>query len=145
MELKDLKELINKLRGIGAAKVVAEYDGSGDSGEVNEVSARDAAGKEVKLDEDIRKAIDDAACAFLDEYGIDWYNNEGGCGKYILDTMAATQRLEHSERVTTTEDSCYDSDPIDMDDEKDVAEEMAVCTCPDLLKGHHPGCPYIRK
>jgi hypothetical protein len=142
----ELKELIKKLRDLGVSEATADYDGGGDSGEVNGVGAKDAKGKDVELPEDIPEPLRNAATKYLDSNGIDWYNNSGGYGTYTLDIEKGKQKLDHSERVESTEESSHeeDIDVLDMMEDADVAEEMAVCTCPSLISGHHAGCPYVK-
>ena len=145
------KELLQKLDGLGVTNVDVEYDGSGDSGSVESVTATGrglGATAEITLPEELRQACDDAAVECLEEKGIDWYNNDGGFGHFYIDVVAKTCKLEHEERVNETNSDYYDDEPL-VDDEQDevktapVAPPVAECTCLSLLHGHHHNCPYI--
>ncbi len=143
-------ELLRRLKELGVITTTAHYDGYGDSGSVESVEARDKDSKEVKLPEDVRKAIEEAAECYLSNHGIDWYNNEGGFGDYILDVAARTQKLEHSERISDTEYSEHE-DELDLTEGGEapevgaVEESTPVCACPTLINGHHAGCPFAAK
>ena len=140
------KELLKQLRDMGAKEAIANYDGSGDSGTVESVSATDAKNDEVKLPEDVEKAIAEAAEKHLEEHGIDWYNNDGGFGEFIIDVDKGTRTLKHNTRISDTEYEEHDDEmPKDEEAPEQVAEEMAVCTCETLIHGHHKGCPFIKK
>ena len=58
------------------------------------MEARDKDNKEVKLSNNLSKAIEEAAEHCLEEHGIDWYNNDGGFGDYIFNVAAGTQKQE---------------------------------------------------
>ncbi|MCZ7645937.1 MAG: hypothetical protein M5U26_11745 [Planctomycetota bacterium] len=138
------RELVEKLKALGVLYAVAHYDGYGDSGTVESVEARDMSGTEVKLPDDLRKAVEEAAERYLEDKGIDWYNNEGGYGDYTLDVSTARQRLDHNERISDVE-SFEHEDALDLDEEEPPAASAApVCTCPTLINGHHPGCPFVK-
>lgn len=76
------------------AAVVCEFEGSGDSGQINDVLGltelnpdciEDYYGKppcepaKAEL-EAMFSVFDDAACHVLERQGVDWYNNDGGFG-----------------------------------------------------------------
>jgi hypothetical protein len=139
-----LKEAIEQLKAAGARLVEAEYDGSGDEGCVETVTAFGSENKEVSITKDVEAAVSEAAEAYLEKHGINWYDGSGGFGKYTLWPSTGKQKLEHNTRVDDTE---YDEFEDDQETEEEGAKDSdtpqaRVCTCPDLLSGHHKGCPY---
>ena len=79
--------LIGKLKDHGVAKVIANFDGQGDSGEVYDIEFYDI----------YENHIDYNTCATLEDfiydkieqlvgsYGGDWVNNDGGYGQLNID------------------------------------------------------------
>jgi hypothetical protein len=122
--------LTHVLKKLGAVRVVITYDGAGDSGQIDSVELEDKDGKSIQIPEDMMvevisysgtytpqgfeeksevcnvklvDALDGFCCDHLQDNGIDWYNNDGGFGKQIIDVEKATAKLEHNMRVTSTE------------------------------------------
>lgn len=140
-------ELLRRLREIGVTVATAHYDGYGDSGAVDDVAATDRNDKKVKLPDDLTEAVREAAETYLERECINWYDNEGGFGDYLLDVEVGMQRLEHNTRISDTEYAEFESN---LEVEKDGGKEResgaepsaAVCTCPTLINGHHAGCRF---
>ncbi len=82
----ELQELFEKLNKINVTKIVAEFSGSGDSGEINSIKYNDG-----ELDVEVG-GVDKAIDTILEEYGWDWYNNEGGYGSVTL--LPKTGKIE---------------------------------------------------
>jgi len=92
------------------ACVTAEYDGEGDQGQVNTISAYDADNKEVPLDgmtvtmpaddkpTPLQEAIDDFAWAVLDAYHAGFENNDGGYGTLTISAHNDSVVLQHNDR-----------------------------------------------
>lgn len=138
--------LLKRLRDLGVATATAHYEGYGDSGEIEDPAAKDATGKEVALPAEMAEAVKDAAYEYLEQSHGGWEINEGSFGDFSIDVASGRQRLEHNERFESTE---YSEVEGDLEDDEAPVEEgaqagasEAVCTCPSLLHGHHPGCPY---
>ena len=112
-------------------KVAVEYDGSGDSGSINEVefskngevitllgvtvevwekvsnysSANNTyATTFISSEREISEAFERLAENVLDRRGIDWYNNDGGFGNITFSVNENTVSLDHSQRVSSTEE-----------------------------------------
>lgn len=149
------KELLEQLEKLGVTEVHAAYDGSGDSGGVEDITALDAKAGEVRLGHDLNEAIRDEAHDYLNTMHGGWEINEGSFGTFKLDVINKKRKLEHNERIESTEYSEDEEDFEDDDNGETAADaddnptviltakaEEAVCTCPSLLNGHHAGCPY---
>ena len=103
-------------------RVVIRYDGGGDEGQINEVTAEAADGAPVDLPEvacerfrtgyDGRVSIDVNSLAnALEEIGYEalgvyysgWENGDGAFGSVRVDLATRTAALEHNAYVTTSE------------------------------------------
>lgn len=110
------------LAAVGAVRVVIRYDGGGDEGQINEVTAEAADGAPVDLPEvacerfrtgyDGRVSIDVNSLAnALEEIGYEalgayysgWENGDGAFGSVTVDLATRTAALEHNAYVTTSE------------------------------------------
>ena len=82
----EMLPIMGKLRDHSVYKVVSNFDGQGDSGEVYETLFYDKDGNEIDIDmhnqlEDfVYDKIEDA----VNSYGGDWVNNDGGYGTLEL-------------------------------------------------------------
>lgn len=100
MNAKQLKAKYN-LAGV----VTIEYDGSGDSGYINDVS--------IEPERDISEARDDLetlAYELLSEKYGGWEINEGSCGTITIDFATNKVRIEHNERVESWDSSESEED-----------------------------------
>lgn len=93
-----LKEQIETLRRFftgypTVAAIICDFAGSGDSGQIDEVSAVKSydpedgsigAPVEAALIETDREAAREIAYAALEKQGVDWYNNDGGQGEVAI-------------------------------------------------------------
>lgn len=114
--------LFGALAAAEIVTVVVEFDGYGDSGQIESVDARDAHGDvalpdaEVELafpDGDgtgatrrklpIREAIEELAYALLEETHGGWENNDGAYGEFTFDVAEQTISLDHNSRYTAVE------------------------------------------
>jgi hypothetical protein len=101
----------------GVHKVTVEYDGSGDSGQIENVEAWNAGDQRIPFPSDTRiqlgsgnpdhpltelnleAAVETLAWDYLEiHYG--WENNDGAFGTFVFDVPARTVTLEHNERYT---------------------------------------------
>lgn len=83
---EEFKAVLKGIRDRGATTIVAEFDGCGDSGTVEDPVAMDNERHTIDLTpEEIEKIVG------IVEFNIsgDWYNGDGGCGEatFYLDTM----------------------------------------------------------
>ncbi len=115
--------LLNTLGEQGIAKVMVRFDGSGDSGQIEEVTALDEQGVErpipetaVELQkigygddapqavtEPLGEAIDSLAYTLLQSSHSGWENNEGAYGDFTFDVAAGLITLDYNERYETSE------------------------------------------
>ena len=112
--LRDAKAPILKaLASLGVAKVVIAYDGEGDSGQVNDITATTDKDAEVSLDAPylettLHEALDDLAWDCLTAYHVGFENNEGGEGDITINVADGVITIDHNDRIvqlsnTTTE------------------------------------------
>lgn len=106
----------------GITKVSIEFDGAGDSGQIEDILAWNATfSGSVPIPADcklqlaypgnppreatLRDAIETLAYDYLDETYRGWENNDGAFGTFVFDVPARTVTLQHNERyidVTTS-------------------------------------------
>jgi hypothetical protein len=119
-----LQSLFKDLREAGVAIVTVEYDGSGDSGDVQDVTLEDAKGNKmgVDFDERCRSATYEA----LECRHGGWEINEGSFGNVVFDIRNGKVRFEHNERVmeATLHESEDYVDAGDEDKAKKLLDEM---------------------
>lgn len=115
--------LFDALHGAGITLVVVEFDGSGDSGQIERITAHTGdtltdlpegqielarvqwGGSEIERDaRSIRDAIEQLAYDCLEEAHDGWENNEGAYGEFTFDVAAGTITLDFNQRV---EDSIF--------------------------------------
>jgi hypothetical protein len=96
MNAKQIKAKYN-LAGV----VSISYDGSGDSGYLEEATIE----PERDLSEDAIKALDTLAEGILESRHGGWEINEGSCGTIKIDFDKNTIEIEHNERIEQYETS----------------------------------------
>ena len=95
-------DLIPELLGAGVANVEVAYSGYGDSGAVDDIQYRDAAGEAVDRSTVAQTTqLEEALCEFL-PYGYE--NNDGGQGTLTLDVQTGHITLAHQENYTESRD-----------------------------------------
>lgn len=129
--MENLRRVLPVLRAQGVRQVTVSFDGSGDSGSIDEVSYGDArvdgsaltveievanrvlnGGRWVTVrrleQRNLDTAIEELTSDYLDETNVDWYNNDGGFGELTINVEEGTVALEVHVRFTetTTEYSC---------------------------------------
>jgi hypothetical protein len=104
------------LAAAGIDHVMVEYDGSGDSGQIECITAWDANDQKIPLlpqpklqlatddpdqpiERSLESAIEDLAWDYLEIY-YGWENNDGACGTFVFDVPKRTITLDHNERFT---------------------------------------------
>jgi hypothetical protein len=83
-------ELIAQLRALGISEVTAEYEGYGDSGNVEDVI--------VQLLEPLITAVGDFAWSLAYHHHPGFENNEGGYGTLTWDITGDSITLDHADR-----------------------------------------------
>ncbi len=114
--------LFDALAAARITSVVVQFDGSGDSGQIEdiEVKAGDQPAElpagEIELayvapdsieperrSLTIRNAVESLVYDFLEETHSGWENNEGAYGEFIFDVAERTITLDYNERVESSE------------------------------------------
>jgi hypothetical protein len=98
------RELAPKLFLNCVAKVHVEYDGEGDSGDIQHIAYIDINDNDVPhaLSEDDEERLKSAIWPFVPS---GFENNEGGFGNIYIDLKNNSVLCEHSERIIETNDS----------------------------------------
>jgi len=111
------------LAGAGVATVTVSFDGYGDSGQIENIEAHDAANTSVPLPDQtisivvivwgqsapesrpmtLTEAIEHLVYDALSETHGGWELNEGAYGEFIFDVSTQEIRLDYNERMTVTE------------------------------------------
>lgn len=114
--------LFDALAAAAIVTVAVNFDGYGDSGQIESVDARDAHGEvalpeaEIELasptfdgsDVDRRTlplatAIEELAYDLLEETHAGWENNDGAYGEFVFDVAERAITLEHNSRYTAVD------------------------------------------
>jgi Family of unknown function (DUF6878) len=107
--------LIAALTSIGVAHVEIEYDGEGDSGQINSILGANDRGETVDLRkphpvsigqgdrqshyDSLEEFIEDFAWDLLGQYHDGFENNDGGFGRVTIEVADARITLDHNDRV----------------------------------------------
>jgi hypothetical protein len=98
---RELPEVARQLKGIGVASVEVNYDGCGDSGQIEGIVFYDADGEEVNLTGQLTITVEHMTQLFYDlletRHG-GWENNEGACGEFAWNVVTDTLQHAHAER-----------------------------------------------
>lgn len=120
--------LFDALAAAGIDNVIVCFDGCGDSGQIESVTAYAADGaesalppttigmREVSLDgptiaaeqRSVREAVEIMAYAFLEETHDGWENNDGAYGEFIFRVAERAINLDYNERYTATNFSAHE-------------------------------------
>jgi len=113
----NIKVLFASLAEKGIVKIAIGFDGSGDSGAIEDnisyyVENDDS---ELILSEDISSQVDDQLIELgyhiLDRYyDYDWYNNEGGYGTINIDIKDQNWDIEGFQRISDVEEVSGEGD-----------------------------------
>jgi hypothetical protein len=112
--------VLEALQAAGIQRVLVTFDGSGDSGQIESVEARDPQGAEVQIAEvevpmksvyfehrqittaqqtkSLPEAIEELCYNILGDLHGGWEDNEGAFGEFTIDVAARTIALEYNER-----------------------------------------------
>jgi hypothetical protein len=94
-------ELVTQLRKLGIETVTADYDGSGDSGQIEEPEFGSR-----KVPGELATAVQDLFYNLLEEHYGGWEISGGSFGQFVLDVTTDSIKLEHNicvEEVETEE------------------------------------------
>lgn len=101
--------VIIKLKDIGVTYIESEYNGSGDSGQIDSIIYwTKGDGEQIKdIPNELHQVIENSFYKSLEDT-MDWYNNEGGYGVIMFDLNDMTFKIDQHIRITNTE--YYDFD-----------------------------------
>ena len=97
----ELLPIIGRLRDHGVARVVASFDGGGDSGEVYDTEFFDIDDECIDykkcagLEDYIYSLVEDC----VNDYGGDWVNNDGGYGQVTIDVKDKSVDADYNQRT----------------------------------------------
>jgi hypothetical protein len=103
---KLLPDAARQLKGAGVVRVDIEYDGSGDSGQIESLAYFDREGKEIDPAAMISITEDALMDLFYDLSQVrhpGWENGEGACGDFHWDLTADTLQHTHHHRFVDSE------------------------------------------
>jgi hypothetical protein len=109
--------IFSALAAAGIDHVTVEYDGSGDSGQIDCITAWDPNDQKIPLllepklllatedpdqpiERNLESAVEDLAWNYLESLYDGWENNDGACGTFVFDVPKRTITLDHNERFT---------------------------------------------
>lgn len=115
--------LFEALAQVGITTVLVQFDGYGDSGQIEDISAHAGPDTAVNLPAcdveiarveygsleivretfTVKEAIERLAYDFLEETHGGWENNEGAYGDFLFDVAERTITLNYNERIETSE------------------------------------------
>lgn len=87
--------LLQKMYDLQIPVIKVNFNGSGDSGSIDEiyvVSSPDAnvwEGEDLaNISKELKDDIESYCYKYLEGTGVDWYNNEGGQGEFVFDALS---------------------------------------------------------
>lgn len=127
---EEKQTLLTQLNLLGAKQVYVFFQGGGDDGQIEDVYYIDVHGDRKDIPSDmiswttmtygsqqpdtrqtkLYDVLEDLCSRALDSTGLDWYNNEGGQGNFIIDFTESPPKIELQVGINTmsTEDYSYD-------------------------------------
>jgi hypothetical protein len=109
----------------GIHRVTVDYDGSGDSGQIENIEAWDAGNERIPFpsnskvqlasdnadsllpDQHLEAAVETLAWDYLEIY-YGWENNDGAFGTFVFDVPDRSIALEHNERYTEVNSTSHE-------------------------------------
>lgn len=107
-------DVILELKDLGVDKVEVNYSGSGDSGDIDDVTYYNKASEVVEIEgkyEEVHNKLQDYALILLEKIE-DWWNNDGGHGILNMFISENTYSIENHIYITETEDYYHEGDLI---------------------------------
>ena len=96
--MSDRASLLKQLKNLGIEKVIAQYNGEGDSGQIDEIDFG-----QISVPPDIVNAIEGLFYDYLEQLYSGWENNEGAYGQFSWELRPDKIHLEHNTRVVSEE------------------------------------------
>jgi hypothetical protein len=123
LHARNKEALFDGLRHVGIAHVLVSFDGSGDSGQIESIEARNDADNSVTLPAaqitfagidwqsgapterrlTFEAAIEELVYDLLSNTHSGWQDNDGAYGEFCIDARARSIHLEFNERFTSSE------------------------------------------
>jgi len=96
-----LLPLMSRLIDHGIEKVIADFDGQGDSGEVHEYCFYDIDRERIdyKVSQELEDYIYSLVEDCVDSYGGDWVNNDGGYGNVTINVKGKVIDANYYQRT----------------------------------------------
>ena len=99
--------ILQLLKDAGVAQATMEYDACGDSGQIHDIQAFDASGKDVsqrlklktQSGETLVETLYELAWQVLQHFHDGFENGDGGCGEISVDVAAGTITLDHNDHI----------------------------------------------
>ncbi|RKF12533.1 hypothetical protein D6850_17885 [Roseovarius spongiae] len=88
-------KLLPQLRALGVTEVIAEYEGYGDSGNIEDVTVQPAG---IELPDELSSTFGDFAWSVAYHQHPGFENNEGGYGTLTWDITGDSITLDHADR-----------------------------------------------
>lgn len=99
-----LRDLLAQLAARAITNIEIEYDGSGDSGDIESVIAS-IGSESVELSDEQSRVLEDYAYALLQDREPGWEINEGSFGRININVADRRINLEHCTRYEAYEES----------------------------------------
>ncbi|MCY1128448.1 hypothetical protein OU426_16405 [Frigidibacter sp. RF13] len=123
LHARNKEVLFDGLRLVGIAHVLVSFDGSGDSGQIENIEARNDTDQSITLPAaqitfagidwqsgaptehrlTLEAAIEELVYDLLSDTHSGWQDNDGAWGEFCIDARARTIHLEFNERFTSSE------------------------------------------
>ncbi len=101
--------VLAKLKDMNVEKVEVVYDGSGDSGSIEEVAYTDSKGDSVMgVPQEVTDHIENLCYDYLLEQVGDWVNDDGGHGVVAIDVNEGSYEIRSHIREMIVHSSTYD-------------------------------------
>lgn len=97
--------LLAQLRTLGVTEVTAEYEGYGDSGNVEDITLQPSG---LALPSELSSQLDDFAWAFAYQQHPGFENNDGGYGTLTWDLTKDSIDLDHADRFVDSTHSYHE-------------------------------------
>lgn len=104
-----LQRLRVVLAELGVARVAAEYDGCGDSGQIESIEFRTATNEVCgEVTDEVEKEVEELLYDLLEVRHGGWENNDGAFGTFAWNVSDSTMQHEHNSRYMDYETSEYE-------------------------------------
>lgn len=98
------KVMFDKLGALGVVEVVVVWNGGGDSGGVESITAKGKKGVDIVLPNELGQEIDAFCMDWVDSKGYaGWYNNDGGFGQATFNVKKRAIEIDHENYSQSSE------------------------------------------